>query len=282
MKKIIEWHHLLGMTLLDYFTNTKYNVEMEKELEMTQFLDILLIEENWGKTVDELPDGLEDLRKYNLLSYKSKHEPLDSWVIDELTGYYVLFRKIMSEDEKLIPVEDFKLIGVSTRFPRKLSKEENDFKKIKDGVYQIKRGEHFITIIVLSIIPKEKRNAIWNLFSNNEDHIAYGLEHYGWKRNDLRDFVTRKHEQKLSEEGIIMPYTVEQFKKDVISDLLSELTIEDVLKNYRPEDVFKNYRPEERLRGLKAKDVLKNYRPEERLRGLKIEEIKEYLNNIKS
>ena len=49
-----------------------------------------------GEILEELPDGLENLRKYNLLTYKSIHEPLDSWAIDELISYYVLYRKIIS------------------------------------------------------------------------------------------------------------------------------------------------------------------------------------------
>jgi hypothetical protein len=41
----------------------------------------------------ELPDGLENLRPHKLLTHKSHHEALTAWVLDELTGHYVHYRK---------------------------------------------------------------------------------------------------------------------------------------------------------------------------------------------
>ena len=56
----------------------------------------------------------EQSRHYvNVLNYCLYHDSSDK-------------RKIVSKDDKILPVSNFKLIVVSTRFPEKLSKEEND------------------------------------------------------------------------------------------------------------------------------------------------------------
>jgi hypothetical protein len=73
-------------------------VELEKELALSsQLLDVVIIEQRETdaptRTV-ELPDGLEDLRRHNLLTYKSRHEALDAWALDELIGHYVNYRKL--------------------------------------------------------------------------------------------------------------------------------------------------------------------------------------------
>ena len=44
---MIEWHHIFGMALTDLFTDSKYRVEVEKELKMNQFLDILVSYSNY-------------------------------------------------------------------------------------------------------------------------------------------------------------------------------------------------------------------------------------------
>jgi len=40
---MIEWHKILGMALVNFFSNTNYLVEIEKELEIPQFLDYLVV-----------------------------------------------------------------------------------------------------------------------------------------------------------------------------------------------------------------------------------------------
>jgi hypothetical protein len=61
---MIEWHKILGMALVDFFSNTNYLVEIEKELKIPQFLDCLVV--NKVKDTNEndslvLPDGMESL-----------------------------------------------------------------------------------------------------------------------------------------------------------------------------------------------------------------------------
>ena len=57
--KFTDWHKLFGITLTDFFTDTAYTVELEKDLSLKkQFPDIVIIEKKEGQMPDELPDGL--------------------------------------------------------------------------------------------------------------------------------------------------------------------------------------------------------------------------------
>ena len=57
-------------------------MELEKELSVKkQYLDVVIIKKTVGKPLEEMPAGLENLTEYNLLTYKSLHEP---WMIGQL------------------------------------------------------------------------------------------------------------------------------------------------------------------------------------------------------
>lgn len=78
---MINWHRLFGIFLTDYFTNTPYEVELEKDLSLQQqFLDVVILRKKAGKIEEKLPDGLENLKKHNLLSYKSKHQNMKALI----------------------------------------------------------------------------------------------------------------------------------------------------------------------------------------------------------
>jgi hypothetical protein len=268
---MVEWHKILGHALRDYFTDTCYSVEIDRELKIKQFVDILVIEEHEGKNIDSFLKGFENLSKYNVITYKSLRKPLDSWALDELTGYYVLFRKMISPDQKkLLPEEEFKLYGIATRFPEKLNKQEAlEYKS--PGVYEIKRGSRKIEILVIFEMPREKRAALWQMFNIKPDMIEYGLSEYKWKREDYRKAVLNELIEKHKEEGIQMSYTEQDFFRDVAFDTIRYLTPEERLQGLKPEDIVRNF---------EADQVLRSFNPEDRLKGLSPEEIKAYLNSI--
>ncbi|OQY57843.1 MAG: hypothetical protein B6245_14935 [Desulfobacteraceae bacterium 4572_88] len=69
----MKWHRLFGLTLTDFFSDSSYTVEVEKDLSLKQqYLDVIVIrktEESLSE--DEIPDGFENLKAHNLITYKS-------------------------------------------------------------------------------------------------------------------------------------------------------------------------------------------------------------------
>lgn len=149
-------------------------VELEKELALTsQLLDVVIIERQTAVNRSIiLPDGLEGLRAHNLLTYKSRHEALDAWALDELIGHYVNYRKLTggpqgsaagdevgAEDVRLPPEADFQLYAVATRHPKGLCARSDCRPSGSAGVYDLRWGLHDIRLIILGNIAKEARNA---------------------------------------------------------------------------------------------------------------------------
>ena len=90
MKERITWHRLFALALTDYFTDTAYKVEPEKDLSVKQqFLDLLILRKDEGTLPEELADGLDDLGEHNLMTYKSHQEALNGWAMNEFTCHYV-------------------------------------------------------------------------------------------------------------------------------------------------------------------------------------------------
>ncbi len=66
---MINWHRLFGLVLIDYFADSPYTVELEKDVSLKQqFLDVIIIEQGEGTLTGPLPDGLDSLRTHNLLT----------------------------------------------------------------------------------------------------------------------------------------------------------------------------------------------------------------------
>ncbi len=258
-----DWHRSFGLALTDYFTDSAYRVELEKDLSLKQqFLDVVIIEQEASRPLLEPPDGLENLGHHNLLTYKSFRESLSDWALDELVGHYVNYRKQISPSwEILLPVEDFRLYAVTTRWPEKLATEVA-FESLKEGIYETQWGSRRIRIIVLSQVPKVERNAIWQLFSAEAEKVQYGADHYQWRRQNYSKLINKLY-QYYHIEGIAMPYTWEDFEREYDQELLERLT------------------PEERLKGLPAEERLKGLPVEARLKGLPAKEIEAYLKKLR-
>jgi len=253
---MLEWHDLFGLTLTDLFTDSAYRVELEKDLSLKQqLLDVAIIKQKPGGLIPELPDGLETLARHNLLTYKSLREPLDGWALDELMGHYVNYRKQESSSfEKLLPVEDFRLYAVSTRKPQKLATVVS-LEEIRKGIYEVQWGSQRIRIIVLSQVPKIKRNAVWQLFSGIVEQVHFGASHYHWRRSDHSTIIKDLYEY-YQVEGIVMPYTWEDYYKDFTRRHLDYLTTEERLKGLPVEERLKGLPVEERLKGLPVETLL--------------------------
>ncbi len=264
MNTKINWHRLFGLTLIDLFTHSNYHVELEKDLSLKkQFLDVVIIEKSSGEPIEQLPDGLEHLSIHNLLTYKSLRELLDQWALEELIGHYVNYRKqISSSLDHLLPVNEFQLYAVSTRYPQKLSHQLPFEPTQASGVYQLQFALHNLQLIVLSQISKSPQNAIWHLFSGQAQQFRYGHQHYHWHLPEEKIALNQLYELYQIEE-VNMSYTWDDFKRDFTKEHLH------LLKN---DEILQRFSPEERLKGLA---------PDEHLKGLTPEMIKKYLSKLK-
>jgi hypothetical protein len=196
-----------------------------------------------------------------------------------LVGHYVNYRKQISPSlEKLLPVEDFGLYAVATRHPEKLEAEAA-LGLVKEGVYEVQWGSRRIRIIILSEIPQIERNAVWQLFSGIPEKIQYGASHYRWRRSDHSKAINKLFESYLVE-NIDMPYTWDDFDRDLKEEVLAELTPKELLDRLSLEDLLKRLPPEELLDRLSLEDLLKSVPPEELLKRLTREEIEAYLKKL--
>ena len=92
-----DWHRLFGLLLADFFTGSPFVVEVERDLSVQQqFLDVVVVRRGRGRFAGRLPDGLDGLVAHNLITFKSHHEALDAWAMNELIGHWVAYRKFVS------------------------------------------------------------------------------------------------------------------------------------------------------------------------------------------
>ena len=118
---MIKWHDLFGLNLKDFFLGSNFEVKTEQNLSLkAQYVDVLIISKSEGQPLEQVPDGLEFLRNYNILTYKSLNQSLDQWTIVEVLGHYVSYRKMVSPKGKLLPQSSFQIYAVCTSYPQKL------------------------------------------------------------------------------------------------------------------------------------------------------------------
>ncbi len=278
MKKI-SWHRLFGLLLTDYLTPRGFNVEVEKDLSFKrQLLDVVVVEQVAGKgNLEGICDGFDNFVAHNLITYKSKHESMTGWSIEELIGHYVNYRKIAGI--KAVKSEDIGLYAISTETPEKLFKTVS-VREIYQGVYSFRPIYQEVRIIVLNELPLLQRNAALAFFSFNAEKVGFALNNYRWNYEDGSTAINKLFET-YGLEGINMSYTWADFRRDYINECIEEIgfdefcrqvKIEERLKELKPEDRLKGLKPEDRLKGLKPEDVLKWMKPEDRLKGLKPED----------
>ena len=251
---MINWHRLFGLALTDFFTDSTWVVELEKDLSLKrQLLDVVILRKDTGNPIETLPDGLDNLGKYNLLSYKSLREPFDDWALKELTGHYVNYRKQISPSfQDLLAEEEFQLYGVSSRYPQKLASQV-EFQAIQEGVYEIQRGSDLIRMIVLSEIAHAEHNTIWHLFSGIPGEVEFAARQYRGHTREISTILNQLFEN-YHLEGLEMAYTMEDFQKDYVRDHLGVLPTDDRLKGLSTDD---------RLKGLSTDEILKRISQEE-------------------
>ncbi len=253
---MMKWHQIFGMALTDYFSGSAYTVEVERDLSLRrQLLDIIIVERGDGDRPDELPDGFDNLAAHNLVTFKSHRETLGGWALDELVGHYVNYRKqVCAPSEPMPPEADFRLYGICARMPRKLMGRAS-VTAAGEGIYDVRWGIRVIRLIVLTRVPREDRNALWHLFGATEEGLRFGAARHRWRTPDVSTLVYELY-QRYRTEDMIMPYTLEDYKRYMKKEVLGWLTAEERLRGLSPEEVFKSFSPEEieeYLRKLRSK-----------------------------
>jgi hypothetical protein len=261
----INWHRLFGLSLIDLFTDTNYQVELEKELSLKkQYIDVVILKQTQGIPLTNPPVGLNSLREHNLLTYKSLHEPLDDWAVEELIGHYSNYRKVVSPSlDNLLPASHFQLLAVTTRYPKGLLRAPLVWQPLQDGVIQLTWGTRQIRVIILNQVAMAPANAFWLLFSGQANNFSYGDEHYRWRRPSERAVLKQLYEL-YQHEGVVMSYTMTDFERDYTREHLHLLSATEILNRFSVA---------ERLQDLPAEAILKHFAPEERLQGLPAETI---------
>ncbi len=253
----MDWHRLFGLILTDFFTGSPYVVELEKDLSVQQqLLDVLIIRKGEGQFSGRLPDGLDDLSLHNLLTFKSHHEALDGWALHELIGHYVSYRKLVSPaPNRLLPEADFRLYAVCARFPHNLAQEAL-WETQQPGVYRCRWGTAAIRVIVTRELPEAKHNAPMHLFAAEVNRVRYGQAHYK-QRSEKTSTVLKQLLITYGGEGLAMPYTIDDFVKDFITEHFKDLSPEQRERALQPLPA------EERLKGLPLDAILKALPPEQ-------------------
>jgi hypothetical protein len=274
----MDWHRLFGLGLTDYFSGSPYAVDTEKDLSLKQqFLDVVIFRQRPGEFAGRLPDALEDLAPHNLLTFKSYQETLDDWALDESVSHYVTYRKQVSQSfDRLLPKEEFRLFAVSARYPQNLASQVT-LEELKPGVYQVRRwGTSVIRVVVLRRLPLEPHNALWFLFSGVAEQVAYAVHNYRKHSTETSTLLDQLIEG-YQREGVVMPYTMEDFRRDYLKEHIKQLSAKERLAGLSPEERLAGLPPEERLAGLPPEEIVKHLPPEEIVKHLPPEEVLKHL-----
>jgi hypothetical protein len=101
---------------------------------------------------------------------------------------------------------------------------------------------------------RSDHNAILHLFSAQPERVRFGAAHYRQRSADTSTLITTLFEH-CQLEGLPMPYTMEQFKREFLREHLDELPPEERLKGLSPEDRLKGMSVDELARVLSPEQI---------------------------
>jgi hypothetical protein len=263
----LQWHRWFGLGWTDLLVGQPASVDMEKDLSLKQqYLDVVIVRRDPRQPLTvELPDGFEALAAHNLISFKSFQETFDPFALWELVGHHVNYCKQVSPSlDDLLPAGDFRLFAVSVRFPQTLSGEVN-LVPVRGGVYDIHLSKSLRPrLVVVHELPQEPRNAMLHLFSFKADLCRYGGANYRPRSRETSSFLSQLI-QRYRKEGIDMPFTVEEFNRQLVEEIIRDLPMEKRLQ------IAKELPDEKRLEGMPDEKRLEGVPDEKRLEGVPVE-----------
>jgi hypothetical protein len=140
-------------------------------------------------------------------------------------------------------------------------------------VYYCRWGTDTIRGLVAGELSREPQNAALHLFGASSDLVAFGLGAYRPRSEDISGVLDQLF-RRYREEGLIMPYTMQDFIRDYIKEHLPELPRDQRV------DVLRSLPAEELLAGVPVEERLASIPAEERLAGIPPEEIRRYLDRV--
>jgi hypothetical protein len=278
----IPWHRILGMALTQYFAGTAAKVEVEVDLSVQQQrLDIVIIQVGGDRPAPLWPDGFGTPAPHNLFTFKALKDPLNPWALKELVSHGVSYRKLRSRGRRdLLPEEQFRLFAATMQYPRNLE-EHITLRPVSPGAYDVNWGTDVIRVLVLREMPEAEQNLVWNLFSSDSDLIARTFERLQprlatWSSllNELLGYYGL--------EGMPMPYTWDDFERDVETRLLARLTPERRMEGLSPEQRVIGLSPEQQVVGLSPEQIVTAVPSDQLLAALPLTEIESYLRRKKA
>ncbi|MEM1008522.1 MAG: hypothetical protein AAGJ35_05910 [Myxococcota bacterium] len=218
---------------------------------LTNLVREFVLKERLSESAPCLPDGFDRLKAHNLLTYKSFHESLDAFALDELIGHLVNYQKRI---EQRLDQEQVQLYAVTTRYPQKLFQQCVPMKTEQAGIYTLHWGQSAVCVVVLRQIAPQPHNAPWGFFSDQLEQIYQAAKDYTWKQPQAM-IMQQLYRYYELEEFIQMSYTYEQFEKEFKQEFFLE----------HRKEFLQSYPIDELLQDLEAIDSLHLLRAEERL-----------------
>jgi hypothetical protein len=257
----------------DFFHGTAARVEAEVDLSHKhQFLDLIIIRAG-AEPPRRAPDGFEPWAPHNLISFKSYQDTLDDWALQELGAHYVNYRKQASPDmNHLLPVDDFRLIAVSARFPRDLAKQVA-LNRVSEGVYTVQFVTKQICLVVIAQLPRQPHNAMLHVFSADESLVEYGATNYQPYSSETSSLLLQMI-AKYRTEGIGMRETLDELARRVHQEFQDEMfrkARQQVLEELTPQQRLEGVPVEKRLEGVPVEKRLEGVPVEKRLEGVPVE-----------
>src|SRR5262249_36657429 len=89
-----------------------------------------------------------------------------------------------------------------------------------------------------------KNNALLHLLSASPDQVRYGAQHYQQHSADTSTLLGKLFEG-YEREGLTMPYTMQDFRRDYVKEHLEKLTLEERLEGLSLEELLQRFSPDQ-------------------------------------
>jgi hypothetical protein len=184
-----------------------------------------------------------------------------------LIGHYVAYRKLISHSpSNLLPADRFRMYAVTARFPHNLAGQV-PWQQRQAGVYDCHWGLDVVRVLVAGQLPREAHNAPLHLFSASAQLVDFAGTAYQ-RRSEYTSSLLEQLFEGLQREGITMPYTLADFRRDYVKEHFAKLTPEERA------ELLQSLPPERQV------ELLQSLPLEKRLAGLSEDQIRQYLERL--